>query len=426
MIERIGTAVGILVALGFPAPASAQDAPPLQRPPETTLSGSLRLEFAARDAAIEDLRSLLGGTTAAGRDDTFISADARLRLDVRIPRFRLAAELATLPYDDGENRPLAGDDIDVLLKQIYADFEEFPAEGLTLRAGAFEYAWKIRPHGESFLLDLGRAESFYTGAGDRDVVLPAGALLKWRAGDFVEVEAFWTTAIEGGPASADESAGGFLLNFPLSERSAFFLGALHVAGGGDERVTTLGGGGDAFFGQDREWEFFGEAWFQTGRIASGVSRRAWAGMAGTRFVEGPWRAELAATYRSGDDDPLDGRDGTFQSYEGQERFRIVESAEFGFDWDVNLASARLSLVRRLGESAEARIDAGLFRLAEATSGFDRDLGMEIDAAATFEWSRAASAWIGVAALFGSDTLESATPDGESNTLLATVGLKALW
>ena len=426
MIERIGTAVGILVALGFPAPASAQDAPPLQRPPETTLSGSARLEFAARDAAIEDLRSLLGGTTAAGRDDTFLSADARLRLDLRIPRFRLAAELAALPYDDGENRPLGDDDLEVVLKQLYADVEEFLSDSLTLRVGAFDYSWKIRPHGESFLLDLGRAESFYTGPGDRDVELPAGALLKWRAGDFVEVEGFWTTSIEGGPASADESAGGFLLNFPLSERSAFFLGALHVAGGDHERVTTFGGGGDAYFGQEREWELFGEAWFQTGRISSGVSRRAWAGMAGARFVEGPWRAELAAAFRSGDDDPADDRDGTFQSYEGQERFRIVESAEFGLDWDVNLASARLSLVRRLGEAAEARIDAGLFRMAESTPGLDRDLGVEIDATATFEWSRAASLWIGVAGLFGSDTLESATPDGDSSTVLATLGVKALW
>jgi hypothetical protein len=443
LITRIGFAVGTLVALGFPTPAVAQDAPPLQRSPlktdslfsildsptqetETltaTLSGSARLEYFARDSAIEDLRALLTGAPSTGGDDTFITADTRVRLDLAAKNIRGVAELATLPYDDGENLGLGGG-LDILLKQIFADLGA--GSDLTLRLGAFEYAWRIRPHGEPFLLDLGRAESFFSGPGDRDVALPAGALLKWRAGDFVEVEAFWTTAIEGGPARSDETAAGAMINFPLSERSAFLLGVLHVAGDGDPRVTTLGGGADAYFGPDREIELFGEGWLQTGSMGSGVSKRAWAAHAGARAVTGPWRAELSSAWRSGDDDPADSRDETFHSCEGLERFRIVESAEFGFDWDVNVSSIRLSLARRLGDSTEARIDAARFRLDEAAPGLDRDLGVEIDATVTHEFSRAVSLWLSGAALLGSDLLEAATPGGESDTLLVTAGLRALW
>ena len=453
-MQRIGFAVGTLVALGFSTPAVAQDAPPLQRPPSytdsrfsildsrlpdsiqppdtsiedresATFAGSARLEYFARDSGIEDLRARAAGLTTSPRDDTFVSADARLRLDLRLPDLRLAAELALLPFDDGANTPLA-DGGELILKQLFIDLEGFPASNLALRAGAFEYAWRIRPHGEPFLLDLGRAESFFSGPGSRDVELPAGALAKWRAADFVEVEALWMASIEGGAASADESPVALLVNFPLSERSAFFLGALHVTGGADERITTWGGGADAYFLEERELELFGEGWLQSGRVSSGVTRRAWGAHAGGRVVTGPWRAELSAAWRSGDDDPADGTDETFQSYEGQERFRIVESAEFGLDWDVNVNSIRYSLACRVGKAGEARLDAGWFRMDESVAGLDRDLGVEVDATFTLEISGAASAWLAVAALFGSDALESATPDQASEAFLAAFGVKATW
>jgi hypothetical protein len=434
-MARIGFAVGTLVALGLSTPAFAQDAPPLQRllpndsrfqEPEAekfTFTGSLRLEYFARDASIEELRARVNGAPAPRGGDTFIPADARIRIDARTPDLKFAAELAVLPYDDGSNLGL-GDGGRLLLKQLFADLE---VSDFTFRAGAFEYTWRIRPHGEPFLLDLGRAESFFSGAADRDVALPAGILVKWRAGDFVEVEALWMTAIEGGPASTDEQPLALLVNFPLSERSAVFLGALHVAGGGSERATTWGGGTDWYFGGDRELELFGEGWLQSGTMGPGVSKRAWAAQAGARAVTGPWRAELSAAWRSGDGDPADGRDKTFQSYEGQERFRIVESAEFGLDWDVNVSSLRVSFARRLGESVEARLDAAQFRLMEAAAlGIGRKLGTEIDATVTVEISRAATAWLALAVLIDSDALEAADPDGDRGAGLAAAGVGVRW
>ena len=130
LIGRIGFSVGMLVALGIPTPAFAQDAPPLQRLPDSrfsihdsrfsnpskpdpdpiTISGDLRLEYAIRDSAIEDLRARLAGLPPSGRgDDTFISADARLRFDVALPRVRFAAELAVLPHDAGAILALGGE-----------------------------------------------------------------------------------------------------------------------------------------------------------------------------------------------------------------------------------------------------------------------------------------------------------------------------
>jgi alginate export protein len=475
LIVRIGIAVGTLVALGVPALVFAQDTPPLQRSPldpgadsrfsifdsgprppenpgsrignqpvpEITLSGSLRLEYLFRDSAIEGLRARLNGAAPPGGDDSFITGESRLRLDLNLAeRGRLAMELANLPYDGGQDLPLAGGGApDILLRQLYADIEGVFHDDLTLRVGAFDYAWRIRPHDEPFLLDLGRSEPFFASSSarftrataDREIALPGGALLKWHAGDFVEVEALWMTVLEGGPASRDEALGALLANFPLSERSAVFLGALHVAGPGDGRVTTAGGGIDAYFGPDRELELFGEAWFQSGRLTSGVSKRAWAGRAGARVVAGDWSTEVSADYVSGDRDPADGRDEGFQSYEGRERFRIVESAEFGLDWDTNLSSMRLSGVRQLGSGISLRLDVGRFRLPEpavdgagAPLGIGKDLGTEADLTLSAGISKAVEVWATAAALFGSKALEAASPDGDRAAILAALGISVKW
>lgn len=446
MIVRIGIAVGTLVALGVPALVFAQDTPPLQRSPDAdklTLSGSLRLEFLFRESAIEDLRARVNGTAPPGGDDTFLAGESRLRLDLKLAeRGRLALELANLPYDGGQDLPLArGGAPDILLRRLYADLEGLFHDNVTLRVGAFEYAWRIRPHDEPFLLDLGRSEPFFPSPGarftrasaDREIALPGGALLKWRAGDFVEVEALWMTVLEGGAASRDESLGALLVNFPLSERSAVFLGALQVSGPGDGRVTTAGGGIDAYFGPDRELELFGEAWLQSGRLTSGVSKRAWAGRAGARVVAGDWSAEASAEFLSGDRDPADARDEGFQSYEGRERFRIVESAEFGLDWDTNLSSVRASVVRRLGSGVSLRLDAGRFRLPEdavdgsgAPLGIGKDLGMETDLTLSASISKAVEIWATGAALLGSNALAEASRDGVKSAAMVALGASVRW
>lgn len=446
MIVRIGIAVGTLVALGVPTLVFAQDTPPLQRSPDIekfTLSGSARLEFLFRGSGVEALRARLNGAAPPGGDDTFLAGESRLRLDLALPdRVRFALELANLPYDGGRDLPLSdGGAPELLLRRLYADLEGVFYDSLTLRVGAFDYAWKIRPNDEPFLLDLGRSEPFFGAPGarftrataDREIALPAGALLKWRAGDFVEVEALWMTVVEGGAASRDESLGALLANFPLSERSAVFAGALQVAGPGDGRVTTLGGGVDAFFGPDRELELFGEAWLQAGRLTSGVSKRARAGRFGARVVAGDWTAEASMEYVSGDEDPADGRDEGFQSYEGRDRFRIVESAEFGLDWDTNLVSMRARVAKRLGSGVSVRLDLGRFRLPEeavdasgASLGIGKDLGTEADFTLSADLSRAVELRASIAILAGSDALEAATPAGDRSAILGALGASVRW
>ncbi|HKS16292.1 MAG TPA: hypothetical protein VJU16_03215, partial [Planctomycetota bacterium] len=225
----------------------------------------------------------------------------------------------------------------------------------------------------------------------------------------------------------DESVAAALVNFPLSERSAVFVGAFHVSGAGDGRASTAGAGADAYFGPNRELELFGEAWFQSGRAGPGVTKRAWAGRFGGRYFAGAWSAEVSTEYLSGDGDPADGRDEAFQSYEGRERFQIVESAEFGLDWDSNLASFRAAVERKFEGGVALRLDAGRFRLPEEPSpGLGKDLGTEIDVTLKAALSPAVETWAAVAALLGSDALEAASRGGDDSAVLAALGIAVRW
>lgn len=442
---RIGLAVGTLLALGVPASVLGQDTPPLQRSPDAlqvTISGSARLRQVFRDADLEQLRAALNRTLPPPDDDTLIAGEATVRIDIELPdRARAVVELGNLPFDGGANLPLARDGLDAVFRQAYFEVEGILAENLALRAGAFDYAWRIRPHDEPFLLDLGRSEPFFSGASgtfvrataDRDLGRPGGALLTWRAGDFVEVEALWMTYVERGPAGDDETLGAALVNFPLSERTAVFAGALHVVGGESERVTTFGIGADGYFGRDREIELFGEGYAQSGKLSRGVSRRGFGGQAGIRLHgEAGW-LEFSAAYRSGDDDPSDGKDKTFQSYENQSRFLLVESAEVGLDWDTNVAALRGALLWRAGGGVTLRLDAGRFRLPEKALddtgvpfGLGRDLGTELDATIRWEPSRAVALWATAAVLMASDALETLGSDQERMAGAFVAGVEARW
>jgi hypothetical protein len=442
---RIGLAVGTLVALGVPTSVLGQDTPPLQRSPdalEVTITGSARLRFIFRDADLEQARAALNRTLPPAGDDTLVAGEGSVRFDVELPdRARAVVELGNLPFGGGVNLPLARDGLDVVFRQAFFEVGGILAEDLTLRAGAFDYAWRIRPHDEPFLLDLGRSEPFFSGASgtfvrataDRDIGRPGGALLAWRAGDFVEVEALWMTYVERGPAGDDESLGAALVNFPLSERTAVFAGALHVVGGESERVTTFGIGADGYFGRDREIELFGEGYVQTGRLSRRVSRRAFGGQGGIRLHQEAGWFEVSAAYRSGDDNPSDGTDRTFQSYENQARFLLVESAEVGLDWDTNVFALRGVLLWRTARGTTLRLDAGRFRLPEKALddtgvpfGLGRDLGTEVDATIRWEPSPAVALWATGAILMASDALERLGADRERLAGAFVAGIDARW
>lgn len=448
-----GFALGWLVALGLPGSAHGQDAPPIQRPPDSvraTLTGSARVGPVFRGAGLERLRDALNPPPgfAAGSLDQFVSAEASLRLDIDWdPRIRTAVELAHEPFVRDVNQPLGADGLDLILRQLFVEVGGFLADPLTLRMGAFDYSWRLRPHDEPFFLDAGRSDSAFSGlvrtpaddffvipTADRDVAHPGGLLLSWRAGDFVQVEAAALVLRERGASGDDESLYTLYAGFPLSERSAGFV-AFALATGrhpGDE-VHTFGLGYDGYLGAQRELELFVELWLQGGRLAGSFPKRGLGAAAGARWFAGRWWAELSVNHRSGDRDPLDGRDETFVSYENQTRFLIVEDPEAGLDWDTNVTSLRLTGSRRLGASWEARVDVGLFRLHTdlvGSTGADRNtgrrLGTELDATLRHEFSRQVTADLRAAVLTASDLLDDLVPGGPSSVWALVAGLKLAW
>ncbi|MBI4563585.1 MAG: hypothetical protein HY716_02700 [Planctomycetes bacterium] len=447
---RIGVAVGALLALGLPTSVVAQNAPPLQRaadPVRIALSGSARGEFFFRDRAVEEWRAALNGTSLPQATESLLPLEVSLRVDVdALDRAGLVAEIGNLPFLDGRNLPLGERGPRVVVRQLYVDLEGIFLESLSFRIGAFEYAWRIRPHDEPFFLDVARSESFYSGTvrtassaftratADRDLNRPAGIRAEWRPLDFVQIEAGAILVREGGPPSEDEALYMVLANVPASERTAFFLGAAWVAGPGSKAdVVTIALGGNGYFGRARDVEAFGEIYLQYGTLSADVSKRAWAAQGGLRWYGGgPW-AELAFAHRSGDRDPSDGRDGAFQSYENQNRFLIAESAEFGWDWDTNLQVVRGVLAHGLAEDGEARLDAGWFRAPERIldgTGVPltgaRGLGVEVDASLRVAVTSAMAGSVRVAALTGSDVLEAVSPSRSRRAWGVSAGLALAW
>lgn len=451
--SAFGFALGWLFALGHPGSAFGQDAPPIQRPPDSiraTLSGSARIGPVFHGAGLERLRDALNmfPGLASGSMDQLIAAEASLRLDVDWdPRIRTAVELAHEPFVRDANRPLGADGLEVVFRQLFVEMRGFLADPLTLRAGAFDYSWRLRPHDEPFFLDVGRSDSAFAGVvrtpaddafviptADRDVAHPGGLLLSWRAGDFVQLEAAALVLRERGTSSDDESLFTLYAGFPLSERSAGFLAfALATNRHPDDAVHTVGLGYDGYLGAGRELELFAELWIQGGSLLSGVSKRGLGVAAGARWYAGTWWAEGSVNHRSGDRDPLDGSDGTFVSYENQNRFLIVEDPEAGLDWDTNLTSLRLTASVRPAKDVEVRVDAGVFRLAADLvdlTGADRNvgrrLGTEIDATLRHDLSRQASVHLRAGILASSDVLDDLVPEGPSSMWAATAGMRVSW
>ncbi len=433
----LGIALGWLAAAGLPGTAHGQEAPPLERPRDSvtaTLAGSARVAGLGRAGSLEDLRAAINGATPpSGGSQLILPYDASLRLDLAwTPAFRSILELAHEPFEAGLNEPLGDDGHPPVVRQLYL---EWTGSGVTLRAGSFEYSWSLRPHDEPFFLDT-RAESAYAGAvlptADRDVSRPAGLACLWRANDFLQLEAVALVERERGAAGDDESLAALFANFPLSERSAGFLALAHFAGeAAGDGVISAGLGWNGYFGAGREWELFVEGWWQGGSIGGGVDQRARAGQAGGRWYGGRSWIEASIAHRSGDDDPLDGENGNFLSYENQSRFLLVEDPEAGLDWDSNVTALRVAAGWRPATGLEFRLDAGVFRLAEdlvdgsgVARSSGRRLGTELDASLSWRLSGSAETFVRLGVLGGSDLLDDLA--GEDSAWAGTAGMRLSW
>lgn len=346
--------------------AGREDAPVLR----ASLSGGLELRGAFRDRALQETRSALNGTTG-GSTEGVVLGYAGLRLDIELDEHLSGAVgVGAWSSDDDADLPLGSnpENTQLFLVQGYVEVSGLLSPDLHLRAGVQDFGFRLRPQGEPFFLDVGESEPFYAGAGafvrntaDRNVLTPAGVNLRWAIADFAGAEFFWAHTRDAGVGIGDENLFGALLNGLFSERiSWFFFGGL-VTGGERGRVATVGIGVDLYASKSRWLEIFGEIYLQWGRLTDGVDKLAWAMEAGARAYGSRFWVEAGYAFRSGDRDPSDGTDGSFQSYENANRFAIAESAALGLDIDTNVWSPRLAAAWRPRERLEVRIDVAEFR-----------------------------------------------------------------
>ncbi len=415
------------------------------------VSGRIDAHYLLRDGRLNEAGAALDGLPPERSSTSAWAGRASLRADVSLKDAVTGVlELENRSFDDGLNRPFASDPErdEFALKQAYIEAGSFLTPALALRVGVQDLTYRNRPHDEPFFMDLGESEGFHEGfaaAGrhvrntvDRDVQEAAGARLTWSPVDFAMAQAFWTVYQENGPSSDDESVAAVFLNAQTSETFAFWLMGALVSGGGDPdlgRIWTVGAGADGYLA-GRALELFGEAYLQRGELLDAdrdVRRRAWAGTAGFRFFADPLWVEGAAALRGGNDHAGDGVDESFESYENENRFLVMQSAEFGLDVDTNVRLFRAAAGWSPADpSVRLQVDVGHFRsdapLRDA-SGLaltrERQWGTETDVSVRWAYNESLLFWVQGAWLAGSSILEDLTRgrDDGAGAVVAGADLK---
>jgi hypothetical protein len=203
--------------------------------------------------------------------------------------------------------------------------------------------------------------------------------------------------------------------------------ALMVSGGVPDlgRIWTFGAGYNGYWGEGRWLELFAEAYAQGGSLVDNVDKRAFAFNAGARALCGRFWLEGAGSLRSGDKRAGDDRDEAFQSYENENRFLALQSAEFGLDVDTNLflvrAAAGAGPFDVAGRALRLRLDVGRFEADEDVVAGERSWGVEADLALNLDWNESLALQVKFVWLGASDLLERFTPKGEDDALMFLSG-----
>ncbi len=416
--------------------------------PKVTLSGRIGGYYAYREGALEESRGNLNSASGGLADTDFFSGRISVRLEAQVqPTIRGVIELSNKPYGAGSNHPFGQDAVEAFVEQGYAEVRSFLTPKLTFRAGIQDVKLNLRPHADSFFLDVAHAESFYSGAvfgatssfvrttADRDLSEAAGVKFLYDAEEFLTLHAFAGAVREAGAPSKDEGLFYAYGNLWIPETVSCFLLLALVSGPAHEsQVFTLGLGANGYV---KPWlEAFGESYYQFGSLDADTGKQAWGVQLGARAWMLSWFFEVAFAYRSGDEDALDGTDGSFQSYESSDQFLVVESADVGMDWDTNVRSLCFTVGVQSADLGGAfgnvtvRLDAALFHFNEELrsstgsvllGGSDDAIGNEIDLSVLWAYDEALTFQLRGGALFGSDVLEKLTASGDRSALALVMG-----
>jgi hypothetical protein len=421
----------------FPLLLLLQEPPPPKEPVKVELSGRIDLHFVCRDAALDETANSLNlGALFDLKSTHFWAGRATLRADIAAEGATGVIEIENRSFDDGQNVELGqSSEVDeIALRQAWIEAADFAAAGLVLRAGVQNVTWRNRPHDEPFFLDLGESEGFNEGffsffgahvrnTADRDVREPVGVHLRYDPFPFGAAHFIAMVYGEGGSSDADETVYAIALNSMLAETAAAWLMGAYVLGAAptDSHLWSIGAGASGYLGEGRALELFGEAWLQGGTLLPGLDKRAFALNAGARWVGVLDRRiwlEGAFSFRSGNKEIGDDTDEAFQSYENENRFIALQSAEFGLDIDTNVRGVRGAVgfgpIELDGRPLRVQLDVGHFRAVEPVRNASGapfgglDWGLEADLSVTWDWSAALSFRVKGALLTGSELLEATT------------------
>lgn len=438
------------------------------------LGGSVTPYVLFRDGGLREAESgLNGGVVPVPRQTSaaLATGQARLRLDVAYRKISAVIEIGTDNVDAGRFEGVGPDttsDAPVSIQQAFLRVRDLLVEDVSLYLGIRDLRATGRFWGEPFFLDVTHSESAFdrfVGSGRalrnfvfRDSLEPVGALLRYDPMGPVRAEAFAYKISNGiggsrpiGGDRVDEDLLGIYVDgFAHPEYTKGFLVFTDFRGGGDPTrppafnqivrrgsdVFTAGGGVDLFFGEGKPIEVFGEGYGQFGRLTRGVEKRAYAFRAGTRLMtvlEGhSWFVEGIVWEASGDRNPADDHDDTFQSYENEQALAILQSQDYGLDIDTNYRGFRLTggllgLAIDKAGALDLSIDFGGARFVhrvrdDAGARFlPHELGYEIDLDVRWAYAPELSFFLTVATLFDSSVLSRISTDGTRSTWLVVFG-----
>ena len=422
-----------------------------------TVSGGWDIDFVFRSRELADALGFV-------QDDlTTIEANANVRLDIDLTeKVSVVMSFTNERLDDGSVNGTLGtsgsgsDGLDVVIWDLAVKMQEVLDPALTIQLGTQnDFMFDVRGKGSPLFFAPGHSTSMSTKvnsgdtAGNSDYMQPSG-IVGWYNREAVHLAvALLPAIIEGGDAGSDEAAYAATLYYDLdSVGKGSRLGVIlcasslpRLAGvpagltGATSSVITIGAGASLKgLGGMEGLEVFAEFYFQSGDIGSSGDAGGSAFHLGGHYdLQGdsaPW-VELQFTIMSGDDNLADNDVDSFLSYENVNDLLIIENQLFGFNWNTNMTTIKISggMSFTAGGGAKNNISLsgilGICKTSEDVGAAPNDtdkLGTEFDVKLTYWFSKAVSFDVNLGFLSGSDVLELVTLPSEDSASVFTVGM----
>jgi hypothetical protein len=401
--------------------------------PQEDISVNLEMgpRYFYREGAINMISSAISAQAFDERSDDLLTGRITLGFKGTFPEGRFLVEFETPSISGGKNIPFAQERPS--LSEGYIDFS--PSKGFLIRIGIFDIRHQLRLPGEPFFLDIAESESFFglnellsanLQLVERELLSPSGIRIRLDR-YFYSCEIFGAVLGERGFFANDENIlGGIFEARPLVEKLYLFgIAALSSGQAKGSTIWTMGCGCNYY--PNGRFELFGEFYLQKGRLIRGIDKDAWGAHVGTRLWGKSLWIEFSFSYLSGDKTPFDRKDSSFQSYEGVDRFAILEENEMGLDIDTNYIAYKLSSGWKK-KKIRLRVDIGIFRMNNPIYRPDaqilvanKALGKEIDLRCKWSYSKELSFEILGAVLFDSRLLKSICGNHKKSTWIFSLG-----